>query len=173
MLLGTRGRALTLRQLHHTLQDSLDYLERKKTPMTNSALRLHSTDGVRAAVDALSGGHPVTRVDGGHEPVWKIEPDRELEAAFYRNSLIHAFLETSIVELALVHAARAAEGERVDAFWAQAMRLRSLLKFDFTSPPLPPSARTSPRNSPGIRIGSPNSTRARTPSTRCCEPSDR
>jgi glycerol-3-phosphate O-acyltransferase len=131
VLLGTRGRALTLRQLHHTLQDSLDYLERKKTPMTNSALRLHSTDGVRAAVDALSGGHPVTRVDGGHEPVWKIEPDRELEAAFYRNSLIHAFLETSIVELALVHAARAAEGERVDAFWAQAMRLRSLLKFDF------------------------------------------
>jgi len=131
VLLGTRGRALTLRQLHHTLQDSLDYLERKKTPMTNSALRLHSTDGVRAAVDALSGGHPVTRVDGGHEPVWKIEPDRELEAAFYRNSLIHAFLETSIVELALVHAARAADGERLDAFWAQAMRLRSLLKFDF------------------------------------------
>lgn len=131
VLLATRGRALTLRQLHHTLQDSLDYLERKKTPMTNSALRLHSPDGVRTAVDALSNGHPVTRVDGGHEPVWRIAPGDELEGAFYRNSLIHAFLETSIVELALVHAARAAEGERVDAFWAQAMRLRSLLKFEF------------------------------------------
>ena len=131
VLLATRGRALTLQQLHHTLQDSLDHLERKKTPMTNSALRLRSTEGVRAAVDALSSGHPVTRVDGGHEPVWQIAPEHELEAAFYRNSLIHAFLETSIVEMALVHAARAAEGERVDAFWAQAMRLRSLLKFDF------------------------------------------
>ena len=131
VLLATRGRALTLRQLHHSLQASLDYLERKKTPMTNSALRLHSTDGVRAALDALSNGHPVTEVDGGHEPVWRIAPEQELEAAFYRNSLIHAFLETSIVELALVHAARAAEGERVDSFWAQAMRLRSLLKFDF------------------------------------------
>ena len=131
VLLATRGRALTLRQLHHTLQDSLDYLERKKTPMTNSALRLHSSDGVRAALDAMSSGHPVTRVDGGHEPVWRIAPEQELEAAFYRNSLIHGFLETSIVELALVHAARAPKGERVDAFWAQAMRLRSLLKFDF------------------------------------------
>jgi len=131
VLLATRGRALTLRQLHHTLQDSLDYLQRKKTPMTNSALRLHSTDGVRAALDALSNGHPVTRIDGGHEPVWRIAPEQELEAAFYRNSLIHAFLETSIVELALLHAGRAAEGERVDAFWAQAMRLRALLKFDF------------------------------------------
>jgi glycerol-3-phosphate O-acyltransferase len=131
VLLATRGRALTLRQLHHTLQDSLDYLERKKTPMTNSALRLHSAEGVRTALDALSSGHPVTRIDGGHEPVWRIAPQHELEGAFYRNSLIHAFLETSIVELALVHAARAPEGERLDAFWAQAMRLRSLLKFEF------------------------------------------
>jgi len=131
VLLATRGRALTLRQLHHTLQDSLDYLERKKTPMTNSALRLHSSEGVRTALDALSSGHPVTRIDGGHEPVWRIAPEHELEGAFYRNSLIHAFLETSIVELALVHAARAPEGERLDAFWAQAMRLRSLLKFEF------------------------------------------
>ena len=131
VLLATRGRALTLRQLHHTLQDSLDYLERKKTPMTNSALRLHSSEGVRTALDALSSGHPVTRIDGGHEPVWRIAPEHELEGAFYRNSLIHAFLETSIVELALVHAARAPEGERADAFWAQAMRLRSLLKFEF------------------------------------------
>jgi len=131
VLLTTRGRALTLRQLHHTLQDSLDYLERKKTPMTNSALRLHSPEGVRTALDALSNGNPVTRVDGGHEPVWRIASEHELEAAFYRNSLIHAFLETSIVELALIHAGRAPEVERVDAFWAQAMRLRSLLKFDF------------------------------------------
>ncbi|MCB0932361.1 MAG: glycerol-3-phosphate 1-O-acyltransferase [Mycobacterium sp.] len=131
VLLATRGRALTLLQLHHSLQDSLTYLERKRTPMSNSALRLHSTEGVRAALDALSNGNPVTRVDGGHEPVWRIAPEHEHEAAFYRNSLIHAFLETSLVELALVHAARAPKGERVDAFWAQIMRLRALLKFDF------------------------------------------
>ena len=130
LLLTTRGVALTLDQLHHTLQDSLDYLERKQTPMTNSALRLRTPDGVRAAVDALSNGHPVTRVDGGREPVWRIAPEDEHEAAFYRNTLIHAFLETSIVELALAYAARA-EGDRLEAFWAQAMRLRDLLKFDF------------------------------------------
>ena len=40
LLLTTNGVALTLDQLHHTLQDSMDYLERKQTPMTNSALRL-------------------------------------------------------------------------------------------------------------------------------------
>jgi glycerol-3-phosphate O-acyltransferase len=130
LLLSARGVALTLGQLHHTLEDSLDYLERKQTPMTNSALRLHTLDGVRAAVDALSNGHPVTRVDGGREPVWRIAPENEHEAAFYRNTLIDAFLETSIVDLSLVHAEHA-DGDRLEAFWAQAMRLRDLLKFDF------------------------------------------
>lgn len=130
LLLTTRGTALTLDQLHHTLQDSLDYLERKQTPMSTSTLRLRAREGVRAAVDALSNGHPVTRVDSGREPVWYIAPDDELAAAFYRNSVIHAFLETSIVELALAHA-RHTDGDRMAAFWDQAMRLRGLLKFDF------------------------------------------
>ncbi|BBY30872.1 glycerol-3-phosphate 1-O-acyltransferase [Mycolicibacterium sediminis] len=130
LLLTTKGVALTLDQLHHTLQDSLDYLERKQNPMTNSTLRLRTPEGVRAAVDALSGGHPVTRVDGGREPVWLIAPQDEHEAAFYRNTLIDAFLETSIVDLALAHAART-DDDRLAAFWRQAMRLRDLLKFDF------------------------------------------
>jgi glycerol-3-phosphate O-acyltransferase len=130
LLLTTHGLALTLDQLHHTLQDSLDYLERKRNPMSTSALRLRSREGVRAAVDALSSRHPVTRVDGGREPVWRIAPEDEHTASFYRNSLIHAFLETSIVELALAHAGRA-DGDRLAAFWGQVMRLRDLLKFDF------------------------------------------
>jgi glycerol-3-phosphate O-acyltransferase len=130
LLLTTRGVALTLGQLHRTFQDSLDYLERKGTPMTNSLLRLRTVDGVKAAVDALSGGHPVTRIDSGREPVWLIEPQNEHEAAFYRNTLIASFLETSIIELALAHAARA-ESDHLDVFWAQTARLRDLLKFDF------------------------------------------
>lgn len=131
LLLAARGVALNIEQLHHTLQDALDYLVRKQIPMTNSALRLRTPDGVRAAVDALSGGHPVTRVDGGREPVWLIEPRDEHEAAFYRNTLIDAFLETSIVDLALAHAARTDDGDLLEVFWTQAMRLRDLLKFDF------------------------------------------
>ena len=130
LLLTTHNVALTLDQVHHTLQASLDYLERKQTPMTGSALRLRSTDGVRSALDALSNRHPVTRIDGGRESVWQIAPEQEHEAAFYRNTIIHAFLETSIAQLALAYARRA-EGDRLAAFWRQAMRLRDLLKFDF------------------------------------------
>ncbi|AQA04408.1 glycerol-3-phosphate acyltransferase [Mycobacterium sp. MS1601] len=130
LLLTTNGIALTLNQVHHTVQDSLDYLERKQTPVTDSAVRLRTPDGVRSALDALSGGHPITRVDGGREPVWRIAPEHQHEGAFYRNTLIHAFLETSIVELALAYASRA-DSDRLEAFWWQALRLRALLKFDF------------------------------------------
>src|SRR4029078_10097611 len=71
LLLTTNGVALTLDQLHHTLQDALDYLERKQTPMTNSALRLRAADGVRAALDSLANRHPVTCFAGGREPFWR------------------------------------------------------------------------------------------------------
>ncbi len=130
LLLSTRGVALTLDQLHHTLQDGFDYLMRRDIPLTNSALRLRTPGGVLSAVEALSNGHPVTKVDSGREPVWYIAAENEHKAAFYRNTLIHAFLETSIVELALAYAARA-DGDPVQAFWSQAARLRDLLKFDF------------------------------------------
>jgi glycerol-3-phosphate O-acyltransferase len=130
LLLTAHGVALTLDQLHHSVQDSLDYLERKQIPMTNSALRLRTSEGVLAAVDAMSNGHPITRVDGGREPVWLIAPENEHEGAFYRNTLVDAFLETSLVDLALAHAARA-ERDHLEVFWTQVMRLRDLLKFDF------------------------------------------
>ena len=98
--------------------------------MTNSALRLRTPDGSAPTPDALSNRHPVTCVEGGREPVWRIAPEDEHQAAFYRNTLIDAFLETSIIELALAYSGRA-EGDRLEAFWSQAMRLRDLLKFDF------------------------------------------
>ena len=75
LLLATRGAALTRHELHHTLQDSLDYLQRKQTPMTQSALALRTLDGVQAAVDTLSGGHPLTRIDGARDPVGASPPN--------------------------------------------------------------------------------------------------
>jgi glycerol-3-phosphate O-acyltransferase len=130
VLLNTAGPALTLAQLHYSLQHLLDYLERRHIPLTDSATGLRTLGGVRSAADALSQGHPITRVDGGLEPVWLIRPEHQHQAAFYRNTVIHAFIETSIIQLALAYAARA-DGDRLEAFWSQVARLRELLKFEF------------------------------------------
>ncbi len=97
--------ALTLGQLHRTFQDSLDYLERKGIPMTNSTLRLRTVDGgagrCRRVVRGAS-GDPDRR--GGGSRYGGSRRGNEHEAAFYRNTLIASFLETSIIELALAHA---------------------------------------------------------------------
>ena len=52
-----------------------------------------------------------------------------MAAAYYRNTVVHFFVESAIVELALLAASTAARP--VDAFWGEVQRMRDLLKFDF------------------------------------------
>jgi glycerol-3-phosphate O-acyltransferase len=88
----------------------------------------------------------VTFYADGREPVWLIEPERQLAATFYRNSLIHFLLDTALCELAVlgawagpvgvggadgVYGADLAGADPVWAFWAEIARLRDLLKFEF------------------------------------------
>jgi glycerol-3-phosphate O-acyltransferase len=66
--------------------------------------------------------------------VYAIAPEKHVEAAFYRNNVVHHFVTRAIVELALL---RAAEGEFADPageVWEEALRLRDLLKFEFFFP---------------------------------------
>jgi glycerol-3-phosphate O-acyltransferase len=99
-------------------------------PRTASARALSGAEPVRATLDALRQGGVVTFVDEGREPVWLIGPDQQLAATFYRNSLVHFLLDTALCELAVLRA-RDADGDPVEAFWAEIARLRDLLKFEF------------------------------------------
>jgi glycerol-3-phosphate O-acyltransferase len=131
MLLGSRGVALTLRQLRTALDVALTYVNSRDVPLTGSARALATDQGALATLDALStGGGPVTKFAGGEETVWAIKQEHQLAAAFYRNSLIHFFLETAICELAL-QAAADSESDHEAAFWEYVLQLRDLLKFDF------------------------------------------
>src|SRR5205807_9650294 len=67
----------------------------------------------------------------GGRPVYAVAQGQHHAAAFYRNTIIHHFVDGAIAELALVHAAECGDEDRLDAFWAEAYRLRDLLKFDF------------------------------------------
>jgi len=73
----------------------------------------------------------LTCYDQGTEPVWGIEADQHLTAAYYRNTIVHFFLNPSICELALLRAAEPDVEDPVAEFWNEAMALRDLLKFEF------------------------------------------
>lgn len=133
ILLGSRGLGLTEFQAHRALQAALDHLDKVNVPLASSVAGLRKVEGVREALDALASGGPVTAVRDGVDPVWMIAPEDQLAATFYRNSIIHVFLNAAICEvssLAAAHAASAGQ-DPVEEFWRIAYRLRDLLKFEF------------------------------------------
>jgi glycerol-3-phosphate O-acyltransferase len=73
----------------------------------------------------------VTCFAEGPEAVYLIGPEKHLIASYYRNTIIHFFVNGAIAELALLRAAEEGVADPSAEFWDEAMRLRDLLKFEF------------------------------------------
>jgi glycerol-3-phosphate O-acyltransferase len=134
VLLGARGKALTLPQVRSSIKVPLDYAAQRSLPLAASARALGTDEGIVAMLDALSKHDVVSCYGKGLEPVWMIDRDHYHAASFYRNSLIHFFLDAAISELALARVAEAHSDEPLELFWEEAYSLRDLLKFDFFFP---------------------------------------
>ncbi|MFY1621030.1 glycerol-3-phosphate 1-O-acyltransferase, partial [Micromonospora sp. WMMD736] len=129
-LLGVDDRALTLSEIEAIVAPFLCYFDRRELPVTGG---LRTAGELRHVLDWLTEEGVVVRFDGGLVPVWGISPDRHLDAAFYRNSIVHMLVNRAIVELVL---AAVADGRitRESEAWDEALRLRDLLKFEFFFP---------------------------------------
>ena len=87
-----------------------------------------------AALQGLDRAGVVSTYTGGDEPVYSITPGQHLVAAFYRNNAIHWFVNRAIVELAMIEVAERGSDRPVVEAWAEALRLRDLLKYEFFFP---------------------------------------
>jgi glycerol-3-phosphate O-acyltransferase len=123
-------RAVTVGETVTVLRNWVDYVVRRGLPTTED-LKLNTADGVRAVLDALATSGVVTVFSKGPEPVYAIGENQHLAAAYYRNTIVHFFVNSSIAELSLLHAAEDRVGDRVAGFWDEVLRLRDLLKFEF------------------------------------------
>jgi glycerol-3-phosphate O-acyltransferase len=130
ILLAHRGRALTLEQVRAEIDDYLMSVTRRRLPLAPSA-KINDIDAARRTLDSLASHKVVHEHKGGLETVYSIGGDQHLAAAFYRNTIIHFFVNAAIAELALLKAAEQTFGEREQAFWDEAVYLRDLLKFEF------------------------------------------
>jgi glycerol-3-phosphate O-acyltransferase len=131
-LLGTPRRALTLQQVERILAPLIDYVSEREIPGEVEQLRTPAS--LRGALDELVAAGVVSRYDGGYEPVFSIAPGSAVAAAFYRNGVLHHFVNRAIVELALLYAAKQGEADGaalVESAWEQSLRVRDLLKFEF------------------------------------------
>jgi glycerol-3-phosphate O-acyltransferase len=129
-VLGFGDRAVSVQELILSLRNLVAYVRRRQLP-TTVPLELDTPEGVRRAIEPLVESGVVTAYVDGPEPVYFIPPDAQLTAAYYRNTVIHFFVNGAIAELALLKAAEAVVGDRGAELWDEAFRLRDLLKFEF------------------------------------------
>ncbi len=151
-LLGIGDRALTSAEIRAVLDPLLDYVAVRKLPQAGT-IDLAAPGGLAPALDALVSTKIVTRFTGGVEPVYGIGENQHLVAAYSRNRIIHFFVTRAITELVLLHLIRqsvghpgargiggvpptgtagAAKDSDLGArAWAEALRLRDLLKYEF------------------------------------------
>jgi hypothetical protein len=129
-LLGRGDRALSVPELVVALQNLVEYIRRRGLP-TTVELGLESPASVQRTLDALVSSGVVTCYAEGPEAVYAVGPDQHLTAAYYRNTIIHYFVNAAIAEIALLRAGEDHVDKRRTMFWEEAMRLRDLFKFEF------------------------------------------
>jgi glycerol-3-phosphate O-acyltransferase len=129
-LLGVEDRWLTKAEIRATLEPLLDYVRARGLPTAGG---LDACDEwLPPAIDVLIRQGVVARFDRGAEPVYGIDQDQHLIAAFYRNNAIHFFVTRAIVEVIAVRAAE--RGLDFARCWQGALELRDLMKFEFFFP---------------------------------------
>jgi glycerol-3-phosphate O-acyltransferase len=129
-LLGANDRALSVEETAASLRNLVDYVRRRRLP-TTAELDLDTPADIRRVLDSLVESGVVSCFADGPEAVYAIGPDQHLTAAYYRNTVIHFFVNGAIGELALLRAAEPSVADPKTEFWDEAMRLRDLFKFEF------------------------------------------
>ena len=129
-LLGGGEQAKSSDEIETELENLLLFIRRRDLPITGD-FDLYDPASVKGALPHLVENGVVTEYSDGPEAVYRITGDRQLNAAYYRNTMIHFFVNSAIAELALLSAAEEREKPTVDAFWTMAMELRDLMKFEF------------------------------------------
>jgi len=128
-LLGDGDRALSADEIANELENLLLYIRRRNLPTTGE-FDLYDPESARQTLASLVDNGVVSRFGDGPEDVYQIKAERQLDAAYYRNTVIHFFVNSAIAELALLNAADGSS-DSSDRFWRAAMKLRDLLKFEF------------------------------------------
>lgn len=137
-LLGVYPRAQTELEVAETVADIVSWAR-------NSGLRMspdfdrQQQEGMGTLLDLMIGEGIITRFTGGPTTVYGIEPANVGVASYYRNTIVHFFINKAIIELALIAIAEYGDhdlDQQVEAlFWAEVLELRDLFKFEFFYPP--------------------------------------
>jgi len=134
VLLGMAPRGATAAELLTFVAVLADWARARGIRLSD-ALASGDRAAFLAKLDHLARSGLLTRNAEGSVVVYAIEPSRHPIASYYRNTIVHHFLNKAIIELALFQSEDAGGEAFESAFWAETERLRELFKFEFFYPP--------------------------------------
>jgi len=133
VLLGAAPRALTLRELQRESLRLVRWARDRDIRLT-SDFRPERLGHVERLANEMVASGLMIRYDEGSDTVFGIDPASHPMASYYRNTIIHHFVNKAILELALVGAAEVAAQDASQVFWLETERLRDFFKFEFFYP---------------------------------------
>jgi glycerol-3-phosphate O-acyltransferase len=137
-LLGVYPRAQTETEVAETVADIVTWARSSALRMSPDFDR-QQQEGMGKLLDLMIGEGIITRFTGGPTTVYGIEPANVGVASYYRNTIVHFFVNKAIIELALIAIAEYGDNDLnqpVEAlFWSEVLELRDLFKFEFFYPP--------------------------------------
>lgn len=129
VMLAHGHRAITFEELYHELCLLLNHIEQFAIPATDDARKLDRS-ALTTSLSQLATTGVITIAEDGIEVVYMIPHERGRKAAYYRNGLIHFFINSAIGEVALL-AVTATGDKAIAQFHAAALNIRDLLKYEF------------------------------------------
>lgn len=134
VLLGTAPRGATAGELARVTELMVDWARARGIRMTEELAALDRA-ALRGTADTLVNSGLILRDDAGRDTIYAIDPAKHPMASYYRNTIIHHFLDKTLIELALFRLAEDNPDDALVAFWAEIEGLRDLFKFEFFYPP--------------------------------------
>jgi len=129
-LLGAAPRALTEQQVIQYIQELLNYAEVRQLRISDDFDQDYA-EHMDGLLGIMIDEGIVTRYDQGPDIVYGIAPEQHSVASYYRNTVIHFFVNKAIIELALLKASDGPADAATEVFWLEVDALRDLFKFEF------------------------------------------
>jgi glycerol-3-phosphate O-acyltransferase len=133
VLLGAAPRALTLGELQGAVLEHVEWARARGIRLTSDFMP-ERLSHVRRLANAMVDMGLLIRYDEGTETVFGIGPDQHPMASYYRNTIIHHFVDKALLEMALLAAADAPSEQAAAVFREETTRLRDYFKFEFFYP---------------------------------------
>ena len=126
--------SLSFTELKTEVQELVDYLRHFDRPAIFD-LNADIEPLLKETLDSLISTNIIACYDGGYEPVYSVNKDKELYLSYYRNNAIHFFVAGAVAELALARVVdKSLELDRLPLFWEEVERVKNYLKFEFFYP---------------------------------------